>query len=208
MKRQLFSLMCGFSAFLTAAAPAFGAGPFGYPATLLDTPATLSEPPADFLRMGKPKIELWNTTLAEAAEFTGATRLREGRGVFARDYMCLSGTEAGQPVLAWIISSDTKNVTEVQLEKPAGDIPGFCKPLPIEMLPLRLGKIGLGMSAKTVEKLVGPASYQDGEGWKYWFSQRWLRNARNLQELELNWLAVLFKDGKAEKAFISLVKNP
>lgn len=35
-----------------------------------------------------------------------------------------------------------------------------------------------------------------------------LRNARNLQELELNWLAVLFKDGKAEKAFISLVKNP
>lgn len=208
MKRLLTSLFCGCSALLFCSVPAFGAGPFGYPAALLDAPATLVTPPADFLRLGKPKIELWNTTLGEAAEFTGATRLREGRGPFARDYMCLSGTENGKPVLAWIISSDTKTVTEVQLEHPKGEIPAFCKALPMERLPMRLGKIGLGMTEKEVEKLVGPASYKDAEGWRYWFSQRWLRNARNLQELELNWLAVFFKEGKAQKAFISLVKNP
>lgn len=208
MKRLLTFLLSGCSALLFFAAPSFGAAPFGYPASLLDAPATLTEPPADFLRLGKPKIELWNTTLAEAAEFTGATRLREGRGPFARDYMCLAGTENGEPVLAWIISSDTKNVTEVQLEHPEGEIPAFCKKLPSERLPLRLGKIGLSMSEKEIAKLVGPISYKDGKGWHYWFSQRWLRNARNLQELELNWLAVFFKNGKAEKAFISLVKNP
>jgi hypothetical protein len=42
----------------------------------------------------------------------------------------------------------------------------------------------------------------------YWFSQRFLRNARNLQELELNWLSVHFDEqGLVDKAFISQVTN-
>ena len=208
MRRRLIILLTGAIACLSAFSPAHADGPFGYPASLLDAPATLDEPAANFLRLGKPKIELWNTPMEAAAAFTGATRLREGRGYFARDYMCLSGTEGGKPVLAWVISSDTKNVTEVQLEYAPDETPGFCKKMTAEHLPLRLGKVGLGMTKADVLKTVGPASYADGAGWHYWFSQQYLRNSRNLQELELTWLAVFIQKGRVEKAFISLVKNP
>lgn len=185
------------------------AAPFPYPATLLDAPATLSDPPGAFLRIGKPVIALDVTTLEEAAAFTGATRLREGRGDFARDYMCLSGTEGGRPLIAWVIASGGERVSEAQLEwRSAEEIPEFCRAVPASRLPFRLGKIGLGMTAAQAEELLGRPSLASEDGWRYWFSQRWLRNARNLQELELNWLAVHFKDGAADRAFISLVKNP
>ena len=45
-------------------------------------------------------------------------------------------------------------------------------------------------------------------GWHYWFSQRFLRNKRGLQELELNWLAVHYDDdGLVDKTFSSQVTN-
>lgn len=80
--------------------------------------------------------------------------------------------------------------------------------MPPERLPFRLGKVGLGMSKKMVVAAIGKPSYESPDGWTYWFSQRWLRNARNLQELELNWLALKFENGRVEQAFNSLVKNP
>lgn len=191
--------------------------PMAYPGSLLEAPATLEEPPADFVRLGKPVVRLDVTTLEEAAVLTNGTRFREGRGVFARDIMCLSGTEDGRPVLAWLIASDTVRVSEVQLfwgdepdeGVPGGEAPRVCRRLAPEHLPIRLGKIGLGMTKKDVWEFVGAPSHVAEDGWHYWFSQRFLRNARNLQELELNWLAVRFDDeGRAERAFISLVKNP
>ena len=183
--------------------------PFAYPSSLLEAPATLTEPPADFVRLGKPKIALDATTLEEAAAFTGAPRIRDGHGDLARDYACLSGTEAGRPVRVWMIASDTVHVTEVQLEWADDDTPPVsCRKLPPERLPVRLGPVGLGMTEKEVLELAGKPSHRDARGWSYWFSQRFLRNARNLQELELNWLAVRFEKGRAVQAFISLVKNP
>lgn len=183
--------------------------PFAYPSSLLEAPATLTEPPADFVRLGKPKIVLDVTTLEEAAAFTGAPRIRDGHGDFARDYACLSGTEAGRPVRVWMIASDTVHVTEVQLEWADDDTPPVsCRKLPPERLPVRLGPVGLGMTEKEVLELAGKPSHRDARGWSYWFSQRFLRNTCNLQELELNWLAVRFEKGRAVQAFISLVKNP
>lgn len=184
--------------------------PFSYPSTLLDAPATLAEPPASFLRIGKPKIELGQTTLKEAADFTGATRLREGKGLFARDYMCLTGTENRRAVIAWVIASGTQTVSEAQLEwlKPGEPSPSYCKAVPVNRLPFRLGKVGLGMTKTLVLEVMGKPSYETADGWSYWFSQRWLRNERNLQELELNWLGLQFEDGRVKRAFNSLVKNP
>lgn len=193
-----------------AASSAAPATPMPYPASLLEAPATLVVPPADFLRLGKPVVRLDVTTLEEVATFTGGTRLREGRGVFARDVMCLAGTEGGMPVLSWLIASDTARVSEAQLLRfPEGvEMPRVCQKLPAKLLPLRLGKIGIGMTKKDVFAVVGTPSHVAEDGWHYWFSQRFLRNARNLQELELNWLAVRFDDGGVREAFISLVKNP
>ena len=59
-----------------------------------------------------------------------------------------------------------------------------------------------------VNELLGRASYKDEAGWHYWFSQRFLRNKRGLQELELNWLAVHYDDdGLVDKTFSSQVTN-
>ena len=85
------ALGLGFAGELLAEPPL----PMAYPGSLLEAPATLEEPPADFVRLGKPVVRLDVTTLEEAAVLTNGTRLREGRGVFARDIMCLSGTEHG-----------------------------------------------------------------------------------------------------------------
>ncbi len=206
---SLFFLAAVLAAPLSASAGG-AAAPFVYPASLLDAPATLAEPPANFLRAGKPVVALDVTTLQAAADFFGATSLREGSGDFSRDYMCLDGTENGRPVRAWLIASGGERVSEAQLVSisPEEQKIGRCSRLRVEMLPLRLGKIGIGMTKKLVLEFAGNPSDEDSDGWSYWFSQRWLRNERNLQELELNWLAVKFKGGVVERAFISLVKNP
>ena len=87
-------------------------------------------------------------------------------------------------------------------------MPEYFRRLPPERLPIQLGKVGLGMTQSEVQELLGPASSQDDNGWHYWFSQRFLRNDRGLQELELNWLAVRFDDqGLVSQAFISQVTN-
>lgn len=201
----------GASVFCLTSAEAFvDVAPMAYPTSLLEVPATLAEPPADFLRLGKPIVRLEVSSLEDVARLTNATRLREGHGVFSRDVMCLSGTEQGKPVIAWLVASDTEHVSEVQLlrQPPETTIPQVCRALPAELLPFRLGRIGIGMTPEEVEELVGPPSRVADDGWHYWFSQRFLRNARNLQELELNWLAVRYKHGCVDKAFISLVKNP
>lgn len=204
------SIILGAALTFAAGAAAAESLPFAYPSTLLDAPATLTEPPGAFVRFGKPVVVLDQTTLEEAAAFTHAVRLREGRGDFTRHYTCLAGTEGGRALRVWLISSDAKHVTEAQLEwlKDGEETPHTCRALPREKLPVRLGKIGLGMTEEDVEALAGKPSYKDGAGWSYWFSQRFLRNARNLQELELNWLAVRFDEGRAAQAFISMVKNP
>ena len=67
---------------------------------------------------------------------------------------------------------------------------------------------GLDMTPKQSAEAVGIPSYNDGFGWQFWFSQRFLKNARGLQELELDWLGVEFQNGRAVRGFASLVKNP
>ncbi len=204
------SIILGAALTLAAGAAAAQSLPFAYPSTLLDAPATLTEPPGAVGRVGKPGVVLDQSTLEEAAAFTHAVRLKEGRGDFTRHYSCLTGTEGGRALRVWLVSSDAKHVTEAQLEwaKEETKTPSTCRALPSEKLPVRLGKVGLGMTEAEVEALAGKPSYKDGAGWSYWFSQRFLRNARNLQELELNWLAVRFEEGRAAQAFISMVKNP
>ncbi len=205
-----------FKTAVLAAALGFGAAasalePFAYPASLLDAPATLSSPRGMELRIGRDAFELFATPLALVGERTGALQLREGRGAFARDYLCLGGTEAGRAMRVWAVSSESGRLTEAQVEYAEdsdADGASVCRPLPARSLPIRLGKIGLGMTVDEVDGFVGKPSYTAADGWSYWFSQRWLRNARGLQELELNWLAAHFTAGRVDRAFISLVKNP
>ena len=162
--------------------------PFAFPNKLLDVPATLKSPVGQHVYIGRP---------------------RDGQGVFARDVMCVTGTEGTKPVIVWFISSDNKTVTETQVEW-LNDrvVPPTCRALPAENLPVRLGKVGLGMTGDEVQELIGDPSLSDEDGWKYWFSQRFLRNQRNLQELELNWLAVHFdQEGRVDKAFVAQVTN-
>ena len=157
-------------------------GPFAYPTGLLDAPATLTTP------LG---------------------RLSEGDGVFRRDTLCLTGTTHGKPMIVWFIATDSDFVTEAQLEW-AGErtVPEICRRLDAEHLPVQIGRIGLGMESALVNELLGRASYKDEAGWHYWFSQRFLRNKRGLQELELNWLAVHYDDdGLVDKTFSSQVTN-
>lgn len=205
-----FNLVCAAALFASLSVFAQDpAGPFGYPAGLLDAPATLSSPAADYLRLGKPKAALERTKLEDVARLTQGTRLSEGSGVYRRDTLCLTGTEGGRPVVAWLIATASEYITEAQLEwvKP-GEIPGYCRALPGRLLPLRLGKIGLGMTKADVQKELGDPSHVDSAGWHYWFSQRFSRNERDLQELRLNWLAVQYdRRGRIKKAFISQVTN-
>ena len=185
------------------------AGPFSYPAGLLDAPATLTQPAGDYAQIGINRIFLEDTTLFDLASLTGATRLREGDGDFKRDTLCLCGTENGRPLITWFVATDSDKVTEVQLEwLEDRDSPEYCQQLETTRLPVRLGRIGLGMNEKEVHQHLGEASYIDNAGWHYWFGQRFMRNERNLQELELNWLAIRFdKTGRVERAFISQVTN-
>jgi len=185
------------------------AGPFAYPAGLLDAPATLTQPVGDFAQLGITRIFLEDTTLLDLASLTGATRQREGDGDFKRDTLCLCGTENARPLIAWFIATDSDKVTEVQLEWLNDKAsPDSCQRLESARLPVRLGRIGLGMTKEEVFQHLGEASYIDNAGWSYWFSQRFMRNERNLQELELNWLAIRFdSNDQVERAFISQVTN-
>ena len=174
------------------------AAPFGYPSTALNAPATLAE-----------RLQLGEAELETAALRWGAARLREGTGLFERDYACFEGTESGKPILLWLISSDLKTVTEAQIERVTSErIPAHCGKLVGTDLPVRLGRVGLDMTPKQSAEAVGIPSYNDGFGWQFWFSQRFLKNARGLQELELDWLGVEFQNGRAVRGFASLVKNP
>ncbi len=185
------------------------AAPFAYPNRLLDAPATLSTPLGAETFLGKPRVLLEHTTLQALTDLTGAARMRDGRGEFARDIVCMTGTENGKPMIGWFISSDNKTITEVQLEwLGTRTAPAVCKALPSEMLPIRFGKVGLGMLEADVLEALGKPSLSDEDGWRFWFSQRFLRNARNLQELELNWIAVhLDADGRVDKSFTAQVTN-
>ena len=193
-----FAFLIPILALVSGAASAAG-GPAGYPATLMDAPATLTEPPAPFVRLGKPVVTLEKTTLEDVA-----------LGIFRRDILCLAGTEGGRPMRLWLIATDGPRVSEAQLEWMAeGEKPDpVCRSLAPERLPVRLGKVGLGMTKDAVLELLGPASLDAADGWHYWFSQRFLRNERNFQMLELNWLGVRFEDGRAVRLFSSQATNP
>lgn len=183
--------------------------PFAFPNKLLDVPATLKSPVGQHVYIGRPQIVLEHTPAATLSQLTRTPLVRDGQGVFARDVMCVTGTEGAKPVIVWFISSDNKTVTETQIEW-LNDrvVPPTCRALPAENLPVRLGKVGLGMTGDEVQELLGDPSLSDEDGWKYWFSQRFLRNQRNLQELELNWLSVHFdQEGRVDKAFVAQVTN-
>jgi hypothetical protein len=157
----------------------------------------------------RERLQLGEAELETAALRWGAARLREGTGLFERDYACFEGTESGKPILLWLISSDLKTVTEAQIERVTSErIPAHCGKLVGTDLPVRLGRVGLDMTPKQSAEAVGIPSYNDGFGWQFWFSQRFLKNARGLQELELDWLGVEFQNGRAVRGFASLVKNP
>lgn len=169
----------------------------------------LAEPPAAYVQIGRERLQLGEAELETAALRWGAARLREGTGLFERDYACFEGTESGKPILLWLISSDLKTVTEAQIERVTSErIPAHCGKLVGTDLPVRLGRVGLDMTPKQSAEAVGIPSYNDGFGWQFWFSQRFLKNARGLQELELDWLGVEFQNGRAVRGFASLVKNP
>lgn len=196
---------------LTASVSWSADGPANYPNSLLEAPATLTEPPAPYVRIGLPQIKLEKTTLSDVANRTGGILVAEGRGLFRRNLLCLTGTENGRPMRLWLIATDSDRVSEAQLEWiPEGEEASrACKALPPKSLPIRLGKVGLGMTQKEVLDFAGPPSMKADDGWHYWFSQRFLHNARGWQELELNWLGVLFdKDGRAVRLFNSQVTNP
>ena len=184
------------------------ASPFGYPVTALNAPATFAEPPAAYVQLGRERLALGKSELEAAAERWGAARLREGSGLFERDYACFAGTENGRPVILWLISSDLKTITEAQIERAEGESPKHCGKLALKDLPVRLGRVGVDMTQKEAAEAAGVPSYNDGFGWEFWFSQRFLKRADGLQELELDWLGVEFKEGRAVRAFASLVKNP
>lgn len=204
-KTLLFAI---FSSLVGAALAADG--PAGYPATLMDAPATLSEPPAAFVRLGKPVVALEKTELEDVVRLTGGMHLSEGRGIFRRETLCLTGTEGGRPLRLWLIATDGPRVSEAQLEwlpeKAAPD--PVCRSLPPQLLPVRLGKVGLGMTQIDLRKLLGTPSLVAADGWHYWFSQRFLRDDRHFQILELNWLGVRFEDNRAVRVFSSQVTNP
>lgn len=210
VQKSLCAAICALMLGVVDVAGAKVLEPFSYPSTLLDTPATLTQPPALFARLGKPMFELDVTPFVEAANFLHATRYREGHGDFERDFFCVAGTENDQPILGWVIASGTSTVSEIQLTRvrDASQIPPYCAKLTEQQLPVRLGPVGIGMSIHTVDELLGPASHVDTNGWHFWFSQRFLRNQRGLQELELNWLGLHFTNSHVDQAFISLVKNP
>lgn len=208
--RRAFSaltLLCTASAL--CADPAAVTEPFPYPTGLLDAPATLSTPAGNFLQLGKPRITLEQTKLADIASRTDATRLREGEGDFERDLLCFTGTEHGRPLIVWLIATESETVTEAQIEwLNERTAPEYCRRLSSEMLPVRTGKIGLGMTETEVVKLLGAPSYRDCDGWYYWFSQTFGRGSRSLQKLTLSWLAVRFDEkGLSVQSFVSQVTN-
>ena len=198
------------AAFWSASAGAESASPFGYPSTTLDAPATLTEPPGGFVQFGRETFTLGSADLKSAAERHRAARLREGSGYFERDYSCFAGTEGGRPMIVWLIATASESITEAQIEwaKDAQSVPRTCARLAARDLPVRLGLTGLGMTEKEVAEHIGKPSHEDGFGWKFWFSQRFLKNARGLEELELNWLGLKFKEGRVVRGFASFTRNP
>ncbi|MDO5530637.1 hypothetical protein [Sutterella sp.] len=210
MKKLFLALAAAAPLAVCAAPEGLHSEPFGYPSALLDAPATLGAPAGGFVQIGRERLELGEAALGEAAHRRHLALLREGSGVFARDYTCLTGTEGGRELIVWLIATGSEALTEAQVEWVAdgAEVPRSCARLAMTDLPVRLGKIGLGMTEKDVTDLIGAPSYSEGSGWKFWFSQRFLKNARGLQELELNWLGVRFEKGRAVRAFASLVKNP
>ena len=70
-----------------------------------------------YVQIGRERLQLGEAELETAALRWGAARLREGTGLFERDYACFEGTESGKPILLWLISSDLKTVTEAQIER-------------------------------------------------------------------------------------------
>lgn len=184
--------------------------PFEYPASLLDAPATLSIPPALSVRVGKTEVALSQSQLQDMTHLMQAIQMRVGQGLFRQDSICLLGTEGGKPVRLWLIATDSKAISEAQLEYLPVDAKheNVCTSVNFRYLPFRLGKIGLGMTEKFVRRTVGRPSHQTVDGWMYWFSQRVLRTPNNTQELELNWLGVRVEKGKVVQAFSSVVRNP
>ncbi len=202
------SLIAAF--FAAAPAGAETASPFGYPSTTLDAPATFTEPVGEFVRFGREPFFLGSAGLRDAAERFHAARLREGAGYFERDFACFAGTEGGRPMIVWLIATASSEITEAQIEwvKDEREVPRTCGRLEARNLPVRLGLAGLGMTEKEVAEHIGKPSHEDGFGWKFWFSQRFLKNARGLEELELNWVGLKFKDGRVDRGFASFTRNP
>ena len=106
-----------------------------------------------------------------------------------------------------MIATDGAAVSEAQLEW-AERPDEACAKLPAPLLPVRLGPVGLAMGEKELQAFEGEPSHTTENGWRFWFGQRWLRDARNFQKLELNWLGARVEDGRVVRLFASQVTNP
>lgn len=208
-------------AFLPAALPlaallAAGAGlaapaaePFGYPASAIEAPATLADPPAALVHIGAESVRLGVTLLDAVAAPRGARIRHEGEGDFARDWACLTGGDRSRPFVLWLIATGSPRISEAQLERRAeGAVPAFCGRIGEAEDAVRFGAASLGMSLDEADARLGAASHEDGFGWRFWLSQQFVKNSRGLEGLELNWLGARFRDGRAERLFTSFVRNP
>ena len=191
-----FAFLVPILALFSGAASAAG-GPAGYPATLMDAPATLTEPPAPFVRLGKPVVMLEKTTLEDVVLHTGGMRLSP------RDLVpCGHRRRTPHASLAHRNRRSARFRSAARMDGRG------------RKTRLRLPAAFARTSSRAARQ--SGARHEEGRrsraprprGWHYWFSQRFLRNERHFQMLELNWLGVRFEDGRAVRLFSSQVTNP
>lgn len=211
MRKSAFIALCAPILTLTGVVQAQGqtsVGPFNYPASALEVPATLAQPPALNVHVADTVLRVGSDDLTQVAPKLGARVFEEGTGDYARSHACLVGSPVNNrtPVM-WLIATGSPTLSEVQLEwrKKA---PKACAQLP-DGATLRLGKAELGIDEKRALEQLGKPSHRDGFGWNFWLSQQFTKNARGLEGLELDWLGVHFDDaGRVDKLFTSFVRNP
>ena len=204
MKRFLCTLAL---ALLATPAGAAELEPPGYPAVLLNAEPTLATPPAPRLLLGNLGITLERTRLGDIARATGAPITRERESDSARDWICLSTTEAGRKLRVWLLSAEPDGaITEAQVEPAAND--RRCPLLPPELMPVRVGA-GLhpGQSRADVIKTAGKPSHEE-DGWLLYLADRPVPAAAGKTANELNILAVKLAGGRVNRVLAAQTTSP
>lgn len=211
MRKSAFIALCAPILTLASVVQAQGqtsVGPFNYPASALEVPATLAQPPALDVHIADAVLRVGTDDLTQVAKKLGARVFEEGTGDYARAHVCLAGRmeENRMPVM-WLVATGSTTISEAQLEW-RRRAPKVCTQLP-ESVTMRLGKAQLQLDEKTALERLGKPSHRDGFGWSFWLSQQFTKNARGLEGLELDWLGLHFDDtGRVDKLFTSFVRNP